>query len=178
MARTPVPVTQHWTHHLPLMQQTVLLLALRGPDGLRKYHPSKYLLRFLRRCVLVSAYDGRVLATPGEPGGGSFTGPAYPCSLPTVDHAADWHRPMSAVVGNYIAALDEVPHHFQLHLLHAAEVVGYRHPSPYHADFWRGTYYRLVADMHLRPETPEELDLRLGDDPDAWAAREDPAVRE
>jgi len=43
------------------MQQSVLLTAVRGPDGLPKYHSSKYLLRWYRRCILLSAMDGRVL---------------------------------------------------------------------------------------------------------------------
>ena len=33
------PVTQSWCHAITFMQQTVLLTAVRGPDGIAKYHP-------------------------------------------------------------------------------------------------------------------------------------------
>lgn len=55
------PVTQEWVHRLPFMQQTVLLTAVRGPDGIRKYHPCKDLLRWFRRCTLISALAVRKL---------------------------------------------------------------------------------------------------------------------
>src|SRR4051794_40210232 len=122
-------VLQEWTADLPMMQQTVLLTAVRGPDGLPKYHPSKYVLRWYRRCVLLSAMDGRVLTDPVEPNGGSFTGPAltpspgahrYRC---TPDER--WCQGMNERIDNYLQSLDEVPHHFQLHLMHAVEILGY-----------------------------------------------------
>lgn len=59
------------------MQQTVLLTSIRGPDGVAKYHKVKYLLRWLRRCVLLSAMDGKVLGNPYDSNGGSFTGPSF-----------------------------------------------------------------------------------------------------
>lgn len=71
-------VTQEWTHALSMMQQTVLLTAVRGPDGHPKYGAVKMLLRWFRRCVLFSAIDGAVLVTPCQPGGGSFTGASLP----------------------------------------------------------------------------------------------------
>jgi hypothetical protein len=57
-------VTQTWTHELTCMQQTVLLTAVRGPDGMGKYHPSKYMLRWFRRCTLLNSMDRRVMTTP------------------------------------------------------------------------------------------------------------------
>ena len=67
-------VTQEWTHALSCMQQTVLLTAIRGPDGVAKYHPSKYMIRWFRRCVLLGALDHNVFENPYDPRGGSFTG--------------------------------------------------------------------------------------------------------
>jgi len=29
----------------------------------------------------------------------------------------------------YLYSVDEVPHHFHLHLMHAAEILGYKHPD-------------------------------------------------
>src|SRR4051812_21101410 len=69
------PVTQEWTHGLTMMQQSVLFTAVRGPDGIPKYSSVKYILRWFRRCVLLSAMDRKVFTDPITPGGGSFTGP-------------------------------------------------------------------------------------------------------
>ena len=38
-----ISVTQFWVHELTFMQQSVLLTAIRGPDGLPKDHISKTL---------------------------------------------------------------------------------------------------------------------------------------
>lgn len=166
------PVTQTWCHAITFMQQTVLLTAVRGPDGIPKYHPCKFLLRWFRRCTLVSSLDGCVLTTPVQEGGGSFMGK----SLDRAVAVEDWRPDMNLVVGDYLRALDELPHHFQLHFLHAAEIVGYKHPDAEIRAWWHSTYLRLVHDMHLWPETEEQMDLRLGDDRSGWLARNDPAT--
>lgn len=187
-------VTQEWTHALPMMQQSVLLTAVRGPDGLPKYHPSKYLLRWYRRCVLLSAIDGRVLTDPFEPNGGSFTGPsvtqgprgysaggylrdgAWHGSGVGQEWRATWAQALDDWVDAYLRSLDEVPHHFQMHFLHAAEIVGYKHPDPAIAGWWHGLYVRLVHDLHLRPESEKDLDDRLSDNRDRWLAHADQAT--
>lgn len=170
-------VSQHWTHALSLMQQTVLLTAVRGPDGLPKYGGVKMVLRWYRRCVLLSALDRKVLDNPHENNGGSFTGPSY--------HDTDlfegfpkehWEIHMNEVVGDYIRELDAIPHHFQLHFLHAAEIVGYKHPDPRIQAWWQAVYFRLVDDMHLSPESEAALDRRLGDSREGWLERADPAT--
>jgi hypothetical protein len=167
----PRSVLQDWVMELPLMQQTVLLTGVRGPDGLPKYHPTKYVLRWFRRCVLLSAMDQRVLTNPVDTGGGSFTGPSV-----VARHADDWRRAMDGRVSDYLQALDEVPHHFQLHLMHAVEILGYKHPDEQTRAWWHSVYLRLVHDMHLWPETEEQLDARLGDDRSGWLQRADPAT--
>lgn len=161
-------VTQEWTHGLTCMQQTVLLTAIRGPDGVAKYHPCKYLIRWYRRCVLLGALDHNVFQNPYDPRGGSFTGPSYEWSEALGDH--DWSEKMNSVVERYLQSLDELPHHFQLHLMHAAEIVGYKHPDPHIRSWWHWVYQELVKDMHLSPETEAELDYRLGDSEDQWRA--------
>src|SRR6185295_18556768 len=116
-------VTQEWTHELPMMQQTVLLTAIRGPDGLPKYGGVKMLLRWYRRCVLLSAMDGKVLSNPYDNNGGSFTGPSF-VPRPTMPHPSlyfNWESRMDAVVGEYLREIDAIPHHFQMHFIHAAE---------------------------------------------------------
>lgn len=166
------PVTQSWIHELPFMQQTVLLTAIRGPDGIAKYHFSKFLLRWYRRCILLSALDGRALTTPHEQGGGSFTGP----STMDPDSGSTWQTEMESIVNDYLRCVDELPHHFQLHFMHAAEILGYKHPDAEIRAWWHTTYLRLVHDMHLWPETEAQLDERLGDSREGWAARADTAT--
>lgn len=165
-------VLQPWLAEIPMMQQTVLLTAIRGPDGIEKYGPTKMLLRWYRRCILLSAIDGRVLTNPMEPNGGSFTGP----SLEGDDEQEPWYERMQAHINGYLRATDAMPHHFQMHFLHAVEILGYKHPDPIIRAFWHRLYERLVHDLHLWPETVEQLDDRLGDTRSGWLRRADPAT--
>lgn len=167
--KTARSVIQDWTHEIPMMQQTVLLTAIRGPDGLPKYGPCKYLLRWFRRCVLLSAMDGKALENPCDCNGGSFTGPS-------ISACAEWEFKMNDVVSDYLRELDAIPHHFQLHLMHAIEILGYKHPVERVRKWWFSVYCRLVNDMHLTPETENDLDGRLGDDRAGWLARSDKAT--
>lgn len=169
------PVTQPWTHELTFMQQTVLLTAVRGPDGSPKYGPTKMLLRWYRRCTLLSSLDGGVvLADPFDPNGGSFMGPSIHCRVADADY--DWQFYMNEIVSQYLRELDALPHHFQLHFMHAAEIVGYKHPDPIIRMWWHRTYLRLVHDMHLWEETEEQMDRRLGDSREQWLERNDAAT--
>lgn len=167
-------VTQEWTHDLTCMQQTVLITAVRGPDGVAKYHPCKFLLRWYRRCVLLGALDHNVFTNPYDPRGGSFTGPSYPWP-PGLDH--DWTESMNDVVERYLQSLDELPHHFQLHLMHAAEIVGYKHPDDRIRQWWHWLYLELAKDMHLSHETEAELDYRLGDNEGQWRSTSSKATQ-
>lgn len=175
-----ISVLQDWVQELPLMQQTVLLTAIRGPDGIPKYHTVKFLLRWLRRCVLLSAMDRKVLATPYEPGGGSFTGPSFDAEKQKYSAAVGlrWQDSMDGLVSDYLRALDELPHHFQMHFMHAAEIIGYQHADDEIRQWWKETYYRLVNDLHLNPETREQLEYRLADNREQWLARNDSATVE
>lgn len=171
-------VLQPWVEQLSWMQQSVLLTSLRGPDGIRKDHTSKLLIRWLRRCVVYSAFDRCVLDRPydrRQRQGGSFTGASLPPS-PFYDEplgdSKSWQDRMHDLVREYLRHVDEMPHHFQLHFMHAAEIIGYCHPDPIIATWWAECYLELVNDMHLHPETREEMMERLGDSETAWRARE------
>ncbi len=165
-------VTQAWTHELPMMQQTVLLTAIRGPDGIAKYGAVKMLLRWYRRCVLLSALDQRVLNNPCEVNGGSFTGP----SVSRPDVADRWEAYMDEHICGYLKQQDELPFHFQMHFMHSVEILGYKHPCPRIRYWWSALYIRLVHSMHLHPETQQEMDSRLGDSREGWLERADPAT--
>jgi hypothetical protein len=179
---------QPWVLGLTIMQQSVLASAVRGPDGIRKDHPAKVFMRWYRRCVMVSAFDRRSLTDPLEPGGGSFTGP-----LPSVvdpphydDRAPDatndrwlkeWHdRAVPAALASakegLFRSIDELPHHFWLHIVHAAQIIGFKHPEPWIRTFWIELYEHACMDMHMYGESEEMMDDRLGDTEAGWRARE------
>jgi hypothetical protein len=150
-------VLQDWVRELSFMQQSVLMAAIRAPDNLAKNHPAKKLMRWYRRCILNCAFCKKVHGTADEWCSGSFTGP-----LSDVDDLAK----------QYLVNVDEIPHHFHLHLLHAAQIIGYKHPNDKITYWWRDFYYRGIVDMHLTPETCGEMDRRLSDSPAEWKRRE------
>jgi hypothetical protein len=173
------PVQQQWVLEIPFMQQSVLIAAVRAPDGIRKNHPVKVLMRWYRRCVLMSAFEQKEYREPYSEGGGSFTGPF------TVDHATaifgnevNKHggKPLSyyfdAMRFVYLDHVDELPHHFQLHLMHAAQIVGVHHTNPDISLWWKQFSHMIVDDAHLHPETDEEMNTRLSDNRDEWRKRE------
>lgn len=168
------PVTQPWTHEITLMQQAVLLECLRGPDGIEKYHPVKYLLRWYRRCVLLIAFplaDGRrILTNPTTQGGGSFTGPCMDVEV------EDWEAAIGIWTDRYMERIDEMPLHFHTHFMHCAQVLGFRHPDKRIRYWWLFLYARFVSDMHLNAETEQQFASRLGDNEERWKATSDAAT--
>lgn len=173
------PAQQQWVCDIPIMQQSVLFAAIRAPDGLRKDHPVKVLMRWYRRCVLLSAFDKRALTNPFESGGGSFTGPFE-------DHHAQEIFGVNVNLNGwplgywfdetrkmYLRHVDEMPHHFQLHFMHAAQIVGVHHPDLKIREWWKTFYLMIVNDAHLQPESDAAMNLRLSDNSAEWMAREE-----
>lgn len=180
--KKPVSVLQEWVQCLSFMQQSVLVASIRGPDGMPKDHVSKLLIRWLRRCVLYSAFESKRCGKPSwftDPetaGGGSFTGPSARerwDTIGAVARRAPWEEQMGRVLDEYLRHLDETPHHFQLHFMHAAEILGYKHPDDRIRAWWCLCYRRLANDMHLNPETEAQMDTRLGDSEESWRAAEE-----
>lgn len=169
-------VLQSWVMELPMMQQSVLITSCRGPDTLHKEHIAKSLCRWLRRSFLTSAFAKKVFHDPYDDDGGSFTGP---CRVPIDPRktyvTAFGHQQYSIdeALDLYLKFVDEVPHHFHLHLMHAAEIIGYKHPHPNIRRWWNRAYQRMVRDAHLNPETEEQMDKRLGDNRDDWLEAEE-----
>lgn len=167
-------VLQDWVCDLTFMQQSVLITACRGPDGLPKDHVAKVILRWLRRCFLRSALQGgAVLMDPWSPGGGSFTGPMPPEFAKFNAHGSWPVYDLELAHAAYLRTVDGVPHHFHLHLMHAAEILGYKHPVKEIREGWLTLYRRIVNDAHLFPETEAQMDTRLGDNEGSWRAREE-----
>ncbi len=178
------PAQQDWVIALPIMQQSVLFAAIRAPDGLSKNHPVKVLMRWYRRCVLLSAFDGRAYTDPYSPGGGSFTGPfnfnhvedifgISPLLLPNVEQGLSLSHYFDQMRKRYLEYVDEMPHHFQLHLMHAAQIIGVHHSDLHIRHWWKEFYLMIVNDAHLHPETDEEMNTRLSDNEGNWRAREE-----
>ncbi len=163
-------VLQDWVMELPFMQQSSILSAIRGADGVDKNHNSKTLVKFLRRSVLISAFDGHALNDPVHEGGGSFTGPSV--TLAECAVANCWESPMMAVLTAFLKSQDNLPLHYWLHIIHAVEVIGYKHPDSRVRQFWHMSYHRMCHDMHMHVETLAELDTRLNDNGEQWKADE------
>ncbi len=144
-------VLQDWVMKLPLMMQGVLIAAVRGPDGLPKEHPSKVILRWYRRCILISAYKGEPMTDPYVADGGSFTGP-WPIEL-TFDEATR----------DLLRGVDECSHHFLMHLIHGAEIIAYRHPDGKISFGWYLFYLEMVNALHLALEERPAFEARLGE---------------
>lgn len=171
-------VLQDWVQELTLMQQSVLISTVRGPDGIRKDHVAKLLLRWLRRNVLLSAFDGTVLEWPNVLGGGSFTGPSINARTSDELENPEYCAIELTMLGRlYLNRVDELPHHFQLHLMHAAEILGYKHPVAWVRAWWYSFYLSIVNDAHLFPESEALMDQRLGDTEAGWRAREEVIAR-
>lgn len=166
-------VLQDWVQELTLMQQSVLLTAVRGPDGSTKYGSIKMLLRWYRRCVLFSALDGIVLDNPRDSRGGSFTGPSVYINE---HHPCEWPEDMDRLVDDYIREMDAIPLHFHNHFMHAAEILGYKHPDEVIRKWWNNVYVRFAHSFHLYPESEEQMDSRLGDTMKGWLERSDKAT--
>lgn len=181
---------QPWLNNIPMMQQSVLFSAIRGPDGFAKSHPVKPLLRFYRRSILMSAFDNRAIDNPYDPGGGSFTGPSlklFPADedIPFEHFAViikgmyeympvdKWPEAMRTIVDGFLNARDEYHLHFYGHCMHAFQIIGVHHPDPIIKQFWRRVYERMVNALHLEPEPDSELNRRLGDKEDAWVLKDE-----
>jgi hypothetical protein len=148
---TKMSVQPEWCRELPLQQQSVLFLAARGPDGVAKDHPCKDVLRAYRGTVLVAAKYGRPLSW-GEKADGFM-------SLDKFGELEAW----SEACYRYFLTVDSLPLHFHMHLLHGAEILGYKHPDERFRIGWGTFYLQGVRELHLAPETEEEMDERLSD---------------
>lgn len=139
-----VSILQDWVMRLPLRYQGVLLTAMRGCDGAARQDTSKVLIRGVRWATLNPA-DIRELSYKG--GFMSF----------------DTEELLPAV-RQFAKNCDEYPLHFVLHLMHAIEVVGYKHPDPRVRPLFYKAYVNIARSFHLQPESCEALEARMLED--------------
>lgn len=139
-----------WVETLPLQQQAVLVLALRGPDGFAKKHGSKPVLWFYRACVLKAAHKGRMLNHGDHV-------PTF-MSMLAAD-AGTWQEQLRA----FRDVEDELPLHYYTHLMHAAQILAYKHPDLAIRKRWHDFYAQCCDYLHVPEETCNAMDARLAD---------------
>lgn len=144
-------VVPAWIERISFQQQTVLMLALRGPDGVRKHHPAKQVHVAYRGTIIRAAKQGRFLYW-GERSD-SFM------SLDLIASEHSWDNALNL----FFSHIDELPHHYVSHLAHAAQIVAVYHPHAATRAAWGKFYARWVDDKHLEPETTDTMDARLND---------------
>jgi hypothetical protein len=144
-------VQPDWCRLLTFQQQSILFLASRGPDGIPKDHPVKDIQRALRGCVFKAAFRHRLLEY-GEAAD----------SFMSMDKfgSAEWFELIFDV---FFKTCDQLPHHYLMHLIHAAEILGYKHPDSRFKTRWLAFYYKNCEALHMTPETEEQMDIRLND---------------
>lgn len=140
-----------WTEALPLQQQAVLVLALRGPDGFPKHHACKKLLYYYRACVLKAAHLGRVLEY-NEHCGSLMT-------LRGFTYVDTWKD----VLREFQGVEDELPLHFYTHLMHGVQILAYKHPLELVRGRWFNFYLSCCDYLHVPPECEQTMDGRLSD---------------
>jgi len=134
-------VVKEWLDKLTLKQQTVLLCAIRGCDGVPKGDISKELVRLLRETILENAcpFDN--------------TSEFMQIKASTVDE----------IVKKFLKQPDIYPVHWLFHFMHAVEIIGYNHPHEATAKWWLQFYNDICYMLHVNPETKYQNDIRLTD---------------
>lgn len=138
-------VLQDWVMALPKREQGTLLTCVRGCD-LTPKHPLESLER-----RLVSALRAAFL-NPADPREVDFEPGSFFTSQPP--KPGTWK---ASELGHY-------PLHWYSHVMHAAEVLGYRHPDRVTRSLWYATYVEMAWSLHLQPETKQGMIERLSED--------------
>ena len=136
-------VLHDWVHALKFQMQALLLTAMRGPDENNKYNAAKALIRYLRGVVIKPS--------------GNWTG------LNDNDFMWGDYQHFETFARTFWVDHDEYPHHFIMHLVHCAEVVGYKHPVDTISRHWHSFYMDACEAFHMNAETEEQMDNRLND---------------
>lgn len=141
-------VLQPWVTELPIRYQGTLLTAVRGCDDEPKtwtrtgvaYSPGRRLTAYIRWCFMVPADPREVDAEEG----------AFFRSLP----------PESLKPSQF----GHLPQHWYAHVMHALEIVAYCHPDQKTRLNCTVLYFKFVHNLHLQPETYEQMERRLTED--------------
>jgi hypothetical protein len=129
-------VLQPWVEEIPIRMQSTLLLGLRGPDTHIAPH-LKTITRWLRG----------VTFKPGNPANVKEFMTSEPEEI--VDR------------GILQKELDFCTYHYWSHLLHALEVVAYRHPSTLVSRIAFDRFQAMCNLTHVPVESPDSFEHRL-----------------
>jgi hypothetical protein len=142
-------ILKDWVTRLGLRYQGVLLTAVRGCDNAPKEDASKDFSRM---------YRGMILNTHC----------ADPLKALSFIQVYDNPQKEVEIFTAFRKDLDHYPHHFVMHLVHAIEIIGYKHSDLETRYRWNSFYYRLCKGLHTSPESEAELALRLEADEEAF----------
>lgn len=135
-------ILQPWVALLGLREQGTLLTAVRGCDLTPKYpldSSERRIVSCIRGAFLVPADPREVDSVPG-------------CFMSTQVPDVKW-----SAFGHY-------PQHWVAHILHAIEVLGFRHPDEDARRAWRTLYLQGCGSFHLRPEALHDFEYRMNED--------------
>ena len=138
----PVSMLRDWVELLPLREQGVLLSGMRGCDLTPKVpldSSERQLVSYLRYLVCHPNAEHEVGAAPG-----AYMQPNPP---------EEW---TPSEFGHY-------PQHWYAHIMHAFQVVAYRHPELRARRRAEAIYRSFVHSLHLEPESFETMAARLSE---------------
>lgn len=147
-------VLQDWLENISTRQQGVLIIALRGPDGVRKEDAAKPLVRTIRGMVMNAGRTGAPVSPTDVWDDDPFM---------TIYHISN--EPVwSDVTKKFFDQWDSYNVHFLQHLMHAYAVLGMHYPHDMDARFRAWTFYeRCCKKLHVHPEKMSEISHRLRD---------------
>lgn len=146
-----------WLSDLTFQQQLVLMSAIRGQDGDRKSTGFKQIASAMRASIAKAAHTGRMLEI-GE-------GVATFMDLTRFAHMDSWTRLICVTLSE---EGDGANLHYYTHVMHAAQILAYKHPNPAFKERWLICYQLMVDKLHLNEETEEQMDRRLRDFGREW----------
>lgn len=133
---------------LPLREQGTMLTCVRGCDLEPKswtstgvsYSAGRRLTAFIRWAFMVPADPKEVDSQEG----------AFMMSTPP--------NPFKP------SEFGHLPEHWYAHAMHALEIIAYRHPNEHVAKQALEMYTKMVHNLHLQPETKDQMIQRLSED--------------
>lgn len=133
---------------LPLREQGTLLTAVRGCDDEPKlwmrtgvaYSPGRRLTAFIRYCFM------------------------NPADLREVDYEEGSFFQSEPPQPFKPSEFGHLPQHWYSHVMHGLEIIAYRHPDEYLSRAAMSMYFKMVENLHLRPEMKEQMVNRLSED--------------
>src|SRR6266581_2244475 len=114
-------VVQPWVSNLPFKQQTLLLSAIRGPDGVGKTNKVKNVLKYYRATVLKNA--------------------------DALSGFMDQKEPTVKTMNKFVRDIEEYPLHWVMHFYRAVAIISNRGTHGQEGFFWIMLYQSLAKRL-------------------------------